>query len=236
MSTETPRGEEQQSEQGEGLDEAGEGRSGENTAPGGITDPPPADAPADNASAASAEVESEIADAPQDSEVVDEPEPGERPTSDVIQGLLDAFEDVTWHLSHGQDVVVVPAEQFAAFGEAARDAGFEVCVDVTAVDWMRQRTLRFDIVANLLSHQHRLRLRMITSVGREEPSVPSLTPIWPGAGFSEREVYDMFGIDFDGHPDLTRILMPDDWEGHPLRKDFGVGSVPVQFKDSHKVR
>jgi NADH-quinone oxidoreductase subunit C len=169
-------------------------------------------------------------------EVVAEPEPGERPESEVIQGLLDAFEDVTWHLSHGQDVVVVPVDQFAAFGEAARDAGFEVCVDVTAVDWMRQRTLRFDVVANLLSHQHRLRLRMITSVGREEPSVPSLTPIWPGAGFSEREAYDMFGIDFEGHPDLTRILMPDDWEGHPLRKDFGVGSVPVQFKDSHKVR
>ncbi len=236
MSTETPRGEEQQSEKGEGLEEAGEGRSGKNTAPGGITDPPPADAHADNASAASAEIDPEIADAPRDTEVVDEPEPGARPTSDVIQGLLDAFEDVSWHLSHGQDVVVVPAEHFATFGEAARDAGFEVCVDVTAVDWMRQRKLRFDIVANLLSHEHRLRLRMITSVGREEPSVPSLTPIWPGAGFSEREVYDMFGIAFDGHPDLTRILMPDDWEGHPLRKDFGVGSVPVQFKDSHKVR
>jgi NADH-quinone oxidoreductase subunit C len=107
---------------------------------------------------------------------------------------------------------------------------------VTAVDWMRKRPLRFEVVANLLSHQHRLRLRMITSLPREEPSVPSLTPIWPGAGFAEREVFDMFGIDFDGHPDLTRILMPDDWEGHPLRKDFGVGSVPVQFKDSHKVR
>ena len=236
MSTETPSGEEQQSEKGEGLEEAGEGRSGENTAPGGITDPPPAEAPTDNASAASADVEPEIAETPQDTEVVEEPEPGERPTSEVIQALVDAFEDVTWHLSHGQDVVVVPVEQFAAFGEAARGAGFEVCVDVTAVDWMRKRKLRFDVVANLLSHQHRLRLRMITSVGREEPSVPSLTPIWPGAGFSEREVYDMFGIAFDGHPDLTRILMPDDWEGHPLRKDFGVGSVPVQFKDSHKVR
>ena len=169
-------------------------------------------------------------------DAVEDAAPGEQPESEVIQGLLDAFEDVTWQLSHGQDVVVVPTEQFADFGTAARDAGFEVCVDVTAVDWMRKRKLRFDVVANLLSHQHRLRLRMITSLPREEPTVPSLTPIWPGAGFSEREVYDMFGIAFDGHPDLTRILMPDDWEGHPLRKDFGVGSVPVQFKDSHKVR
>jgi len=229
MSTETPSGEEQQSEPGEGLEEAGEGRSGENTAPGGITDPPPSDTPADASTAPDIE-------AVEDADVVEEPEPGERPQSDVIGGLLDAFEGVTWHLSHGQDVVVVPHEQFAAFGEAARDAGFEVCVDVTAIDWMRKRKLRFDVVANLLSHQHRLRLRMITSVSREEPTVPSLTPIWPGAGFAEREVFDMFGITFDGHPDLTRILMPDDWEGHPLRKDFGVGSVPVQFKDSHKVR
>lgn len=229
MSTETPRGEEQQSEKGEGLEDAGDGRSGENTAPGGITDPPPSDAPADASAAPDIE---EV----EDPAIIEEPEPGERPESDVIGDLLEAFENVTWLLSHGQDVVVVPSEQFAEFGAAAKEAGFEVCVDVTAVDWMRKRKLRFDVVANLLSHQHRLRLRMITSVARDEPSVPSLTPIWPGAGFAEREVYDMFGIDFEGHPDLTRILMPDDWEGHPLRKDFGVGSVPVQFKDSHKVR
>ena len=230
MSTETPRGAEQQSEKGEGLEEAGEGRSGDTAAPGGITDPPPAESTPDPATEAKADVPSEI-----------EEEPAavptrELPENDVLSGLIEGFDDVTWHLSHDQHVVTVPREQFAEFGRAAKEAGFEVCVDVTAVDWMRKRELRFDVVANLLSHQHLLRLRMITSVGRQDPSVPSLTPIWPGAGYAEREVYDMFGIDFEGHPDLTRILMPDEWDGHPLRKDFGVGSVPVQFKDSHKVR
>lgn len=153
----------------------------------------------------------------------------------VLEKLADAFESVTWEDSRGQDVARVPTDDWEAFAKAAKEAGFEVCVDVTAVDWMRQRPERFEVVANLLSMSHEVRLRMITAVGREDPKVASLTPIWPGVGFAEREVYDMFGITFDGHPDLTRILMPDDWEGYPLRKDFGVGSVPVQFKASHQV-
>jgi NADH-quinone oxidoreductase subunit C len=155
--------------------------------------------------------------------------------SPILEQLAEAFETATWEDSHGQDVVRIPVEDWGPFAMAAKESGFEVCADVTAVDWMRQRPERYEVVANLLSMSHGLRLRMITGVGREEPTVASLTPIWPGAGFAEREVYDMFGIDFEGHPDLTRILMPDDWEGHPLRKDFGVGSVPVQFKTSHQV-
>ncbi|HET7847219.1 MAG TPA: NADH-quinone oxidoreductase subunit C [Acidimicrobiia bacterium] len=140
-----------------------------------------------------------------------------------------------WERSLGQDVARVPAELWADFALAAKDAGFEMCVDVTVVDWMRERPERFEVVANLLSMEHKLRLRMTTTAGRIDPSVPSLVPIWPGANFAEREAFDMFGVVFEGHPDLTRILMPDDWEGHPLRKDFGVGAVPVQFKESHQV-
>ena len=154
---------------------------------------------------------------------------------DVFGELDAAFEDAVFEDSHGQTVVRVPNETWAEFATAAKEAGFEVCVDVTAVDWMRQRPERFEVVANLLSMQHALRLRMITTAAREEPKVGSLTPIWPGANYAEREAFDMFGIEFEGHPDLSRILMPDDWEGHPLRKDFGVGSVPVQFKESHQV-
>lgn len=155
--------------------------------------------------------------------------------SPILEELAGAFTTVTWEESHGQDVARVPVEEWEAFARAAHEAGFEFCSDVTAVDWMRQRPERYEVVASLLSMSQRTRLRMITSVGREDPTVASLTPIWPGAGFAEREVYDMFGINFEGHPDLTRILMPDDWEGFPLRKDFGVGSVPVQFKASHQV-
>jgi NADH-quinone oxidoreductase subunit C len=156
------------------------------------------------------------------------------PENEVLRALFERFEDVGWEDSIGQDVARVPRERWLDFATAAKDGGFEVCVDVTAVDWMRQRPDRFEVVANVLSMQHRLRLRMITTAPRQEPTVDSLVPVWPGANFPEREAYDMFGIVFEGHPDLTRILMPDEWEGHPLRKDFGVGLVPVQFKESHK--
>ncbi len=153
----------------------------------------------------------------------------------LLESLAEEFESVVWEDSHGQDVAQVSGQDWYAFAAAAKEAGFEMCSDVTAVDWLRSRSARFEVVANLVSMEHRLRLRMMTTVDREDPSVASLTPLWPGASFAEREVYDMFGIVFEGHPDLTRILMPDDWEGYPLRKDSGVGTVPVQFKASHQV-
>ena len=90
---------------------------------------------------------------------------------------------------------------------------------------------RYEIVANLVSIRHRLRLRLVTTAPRQEPTVASLVPLWPGANFAEREVFDMFGIVFDGHPDLRRILMPDGWDGHPLRKEY-----PVEFRENRWVR
>jgi NADH-quinone oxidoreductase subunit C len=155
--------------------------------------------------------------------------------SPVLEELASSFDSVSWEQSHGQEVARIPSDEWEAFARAAKEAGFEICSDVTAVDWLRARPERYEVVASLVSMQHTLRLRMITTADRQDPVVASLTPIWPGAGYAEREVYDMFGIHFEGHPDLTRILMPDEWEGHPLRKDFGVGSVPVQFKASHQV-
>jgi NADH-quinone oxidoreductase subunit C len=153
----------------------------------------------------------------------------------VSEDLQERFPEAEWIVSHGQEVVRLSRQELLDFCHAAFDAGFEVLADVTAVDWYRTRTPRFDLVVNLLSMQHRRRLRILVGVAEDDPVVPSLVPVWPGANFGEREVYDMFGITFEGHPDLTRILMPDDWEGFPLRKDFEVGSIPIQFKASHQV-
>ncbi len=115
-----------------------------------------------------------------------------------------------------------------------------MCLEVTGVDYLthRGRSLpdgvvpgRFEVVAQFLDLERRERVRVRVQVpDGDPPSVPSLFDVYPGVEASERETFDMFGIEFTGHPDLTRILMPEDWEGHPLRKDYGVGRIPVQFK------
>ncbi|MDE0673580.1 MAG: NADH-quinone oxidoreductase subunit C [bacterium] len=150
----------------------------------------------------------------------------------VIAPLVDRFPKARWEITGAEWLVDIDRSQLSDLAAACRDAGFEMCVDVTAVDWHRSRRPRFQVVVNLLSHQHRRRLRVTTGVPADDPTVPSLCTVYPGVNFPEREVYDLFGITFEGHPDMTRILMPDDWEGHPLRKDFSVGSVPVRFKES----
>ena len=91
---------------------------------------------------------------------------------------------------------------------------------------------RFEVVVNLLSLSKRQRVRIRVQVPESDPSVDSLVDVYPGTDAMEREAYDLIGILFHGHPDMTRILMPEDWEGHPLRKDYGVGRVPVQFKEA----
>lgn len=88
---------------------------------------------------------------------------------------------------------------------------------------------RFGIVAQLLNRETFERQTIHVAAEGEPPTVPSVVEVWPGANFMEREAYDLMGIHFEGHPNLTRILMPDEWEGHPLRKDYSVGKVPVDF-------
>ncbi len=147
--------------------------------------------------------------------------------------IQEAVPAAEFGVSHDQDVVRVERGDLLALAAAARESGFEMCLDVTAVDYL-DRDPRFELVVVVLSMEHRTRLRILIGIPAHDPVAPSLVDVWPGTNFYEREVFDMFGIRFEGHPDLTRILMPDDWEGHPLRKDYPVGSVPVQFKSSNK--
>ncbi len=132
-------------------------------------------------------------------------------------------------------------ETYVRMVEAFRNSGFEMCVDLCAVDYLTHpgRTLpegvkpeRFEVVVNLLSLSMRQRVRVRVQVPESDPTLSSLVDVYPGVDAMEREAFDMMGILFEGHPDLTRILMPEDWEGHPLRKDYGVGRVPVQFKEA----
>jgi NADH-quinone oxidoreductase subunit C len=92
---------------------------------------------------------------------------------------------------------------------------------MTAVDWF-PRSPRFQLSYHILSHAFKERIRLRVLLDEADPSVESITSVWPSANFYEREVFDLFGIHFSGHPDLRRIMLPDDWEGHPLRKDYPV--------------
>jgi NADH-quinone oxidoreductase subunit C len=144
--------------------------------------------------------------------------------------------------SFGQKVVFVGRENYIAVVKALVVDGFDVCVDLTGVDYLTHpaRVLpadiapeRFEVVVNLLSLEQRARLRLRVQVAESDAVVPSLFDLHPGTEAHERETFDMFGISFEGHPDMTRILMPEDWDGHPLRKDYTIGAIPVQFKGAN---
>ncbi len=132
-------------------------------------------------------------------------------------------------------------EQYNALVESFKSDDFEMCVDLCAVDYLEfgGRILpegvvasRFEVVVNLLSLSKKQRVRVRVQAGDDQPEVDSLFALYPGTEAMEREAFDLFGVIFTNHPDLTRILMPEEWEGHPLRKDYGSGRVPVQFKES----
>lgn len=145
----------------------------------------------------------------------------------------------------GARVVFPDRDQLVDVVGALFDDGFLMCLDLTAVDYLTHpgRLLpagvvpeRFEVVVTLISHQRRERLRLRVQVPERDPVVPTLFNLHPGTEAMEREVFDMFGLDFSGHPDLTRILMPEDWVGHPLRKDYDSGRIPVQFKGAPSAR
>lgn len=131
----------------------------------------------------------------------------------------------------GMPAITVPAEHLVEVCRVLRDdpaLRFVVCVDVTAADHY-PREPRYDVVYHFVSPDNRLRLRIRVHAGGAAPAVPTISGVWASANWQEREVYDLFGIAFTGHPNPTRLIMPEDWEGHPLRKDYPVQiTMPVR--------
>jgi NADH-quinone oxidoreductase subunit C len=138
----------------------------------------------------------------------------------IKKGHKDALLDS--HSEHGDFTVVVEPDRLAEVVQFLRDdeaMAFDQFVDLTVVDWP-DREARFEVVVHLRSLEHGHRLRIKASVGGEQPTVPTLSNLYKGANWFEREAWDMYGVRFDGHPDLRRILLWEEFEGHPLRKDY----------------
>ena len=135
------------------------------------------------------------------------------------QGLLQSAK-----LDHGELIVWVEPGTIVETCTILRDIAetqFNFLSDIPCIDWYPSEP-RFEVVYHLLSHSRKARVRVKVKLDAEDANVDSLTQLWAGADFFEREIYDLFGVRFQGHPNLKRIMMPEDWEGHPLRKDYPV--------------
>jgi NADH-quinone oxidoreductase subunit C len=157
------------------------------------------------------------------------------PEPEALHGAL-----VTY--SRGERTIHTDAAGYLKLVSALKLDGYNMCADLCAVDYLtnEHRDIpasitreRFEVVANLLSHSNRQRIRVRAQVPANN-EIASLFDLYPGTEAMEREAYDLLGVIFTGHPDLTRILLPDGWEGHPLRKDEATGRIPVQFKQGNQ--
>jgi NADH-quinone oxidoreductase subunit C len=150
--------------------------------------------------------------------------------TEAYPGFGDAVTRVV--VDRGELTLHVLPDRVAELARVLRDAPdlrFELLSSVSGVDYPSQPD-RLHVVYHLTSMTYRRRLRLETAVTVEDPHVVSVTSVYPTADFHERETWDFFGVVFDGHPGLTRIFMPDDWQGHPQRKDYPLGGVPVEYK------
>ena len=143
----------------------------------------------------------------------------------------DAIERVV--VDRGELTLYVKRDRLFDVAKILRDTPtlrFEMCMGVNGVHYPEDKNRELHLVYPLLSLTHNRRIRLEVSVPDSDPHLPSLVELWAGNNWHERETYDMFGVIFDGHPSLTRILMPDDWHGHPQRKDYPLGGIPIEYK------
>src|SRR5215475_11839734 len=165
-----------------------------------------------------------------------------RPFGGYFDEVVDSLEAVYDGFNQAIEKIVVDRGELTIYVEPSKildvctmmrddpSLRFELCSSVHGVDYLGSDAQRLHVIYQLTSMTYRRRVRLEVAVGVEDPHVPSVTSVYPTADWQERETYDMFGVIFDGHPGLTRILMPDDWEGFPQRKDYPLGGVPVEYK------
>jgi NADH-quinone oxidoreductase subunit C len=147
------------------------------------------------------------------------------------RGVRGAIQQVT--VDRGEITLYVQRERILDLCRTLRDDDalrFELCSSVSGVDYGEDVEQRLHVVYHLLSMTYRRRIRLEVALDVDDAHVPSVVEVYPTADWHERETWDMFGVIFDGHPALTRILMPDDWDGHPQRKDYPLGGIPVEYK------
>jgi NADH-quinone oxidoreductase subunit C len=143
--------------------------------------------------------------------------------------FADAIERIV--VDRGELTLHIKCERLVEVALILRDRlKFENCLGVSGVHYPADKNRELHAVYPLLSMTNNQRIRLEVSVPDANPHIPSLVEVWAGNNWNERETFDMFGIIFDGHPGLTRILMPDDWQGHPQRKDYSLGGIPVEYK------
>ena len=141
------------------------------------------------------------------------------PDNAAVKALADLATDAKY--DRAELTVTVTRDNILAAAKAVQQAGYNFLEDVTAVDWYPSEP-RFQITYHILSHSLKERIRLVARLNSDDAAIDSITPVWPSANFYEREVFDLFGVHIGGHPNLKRIMMPEDWNGHPLRKDYPV--------------
>ena len=141
------------------------------------------------------------------------------PENPAVKALADLATDAKF--DRKELTITVAKESIVAAAAAVQTAGYNFFEDLTAVDWYPQEP-RFQLSCHIVSHSLKQRIRLTVQLDSADLTLDSITSVWPAANFYEREVFDLFGIHFAGHPRLTRIMMPENWEGHPLRKDYPV--------------